>query len=143
MIFPVWLLKSINGLFGMDDDERVIITFLWNEGADACQIAARLQAQFAEHVYQLRTVQFWITEIQCGRQDRHDEIRSGRHPLDDLDGKILAMIDKSPFESTHSIATRLFVAYSTVLQHLHEFMWFKWFHLYWIPHQLTGDFQEK
>jgi hypothetical protein len=42
----------------MDHDQRVIIKFLWNEGANACQIAAKLQAQIAEHAYQLRTIQF-------------------------------------------------------------------------------------
>jgi hypothetical protein len=40
----------------MDYDQRVFIKFLWNEGADARDIAARLQAQFAEHAYQLRTI---------------------------------------------------------------------------------------
>jgi hypothetical protein len=47
----------------MEYDQRVIIKFLWNEGADAHQIAARLQVQFVEHAYQFRTVQFWMTEI--------------------------------------------------------------------------------
>jgi hypothetical protein len=58
MIFPVWTLKSINGPFGMEYDQRVIIKFLWDDGADARQIADRLQVQFAEHSYQLRTVRF-------------------------------------------------------------------------------------
>jgi hypothetical protein len=74
-----------------------------------------LQEKFAEYDYRLRTVQFWITEIWRGRQYLYDEIRSGRPPLDDLDGKILAILDKSPFESAQSIAERLLVAYSTVL----------------------------
>jgi hypothetical protein len=73
----------------MEYDQRVIIKFLWNERADARQIAARLQAQFGGRAYQLRTVEFWITEIWRGRQDVDDKIRSGRSPLDDLDGKIL------------------------------------------------------
>jgi hypothetical protein len=35
----------------MEHDQRVIIKFFWNEGADARDIAARLQAKFAEHAY--------------------------------------------------------------------------------------------
>jgi hypothetical protein len=123
----------------MDHNQRVIIKFLWNEESDASQIAARLQAQFVKHACQLRTVQFWITEIRRGRQDLHDEIRSRRAPLDDLDGKILAILDKSPFELVYSMAERLLLAYSTILQYLHESFWFKSFHLHLAPHLLTGD----
>jgi hypothetical protein len=123
----------------MDHDQRVIIKFLWNEKADAHQIATRLQAQFVEHDYQLRTVQFWIIEIRRGCQDLHDEIRGGRPPLDDLDRKILAIFDKSPFESAHSIGEGLLIIYPTVLQYLHKSFGFKSFHLHWVPHLLTGD----
>jgi hypothetical protein len=123
----------------MDHDQRVIIKFLWNEGTDSCQIAAKLQIQFVEHVYQLQTVKFWITEIRRGRQDLHDEIRNGRPPLGDFDGKILAILDKSLFESTHPMAERLLVAYSIVLQYLHEYLGSKSVHLHWIPRLLTGD----
>jgi hypothetical protein len=47
MIFLVWILKSVNGPFGMENDQGVIIKFVGNEGANARQIAARLQAQIA------------------------------------------------------------------------------------------------
>jgi hypothetical protein len=49
MIFPVCTLKSVKSAFGVEQDERVIIKFLWNERTDARQIASRLQAQFVEH----------------------------------------------------------------------------------------------
>jgi hypothetical protein len=127
----------------MEHDQRVIIKFLWNERVDARQIVVRLQEQFVEHAYRLRIVEFWITEIWCGHQDLHDEIHSGRPPLDDLDGKILAILDNSSFESAHSIVERLLVAHSTVLKHFHESLGFKSFHLHWVPHLLTGETQEK
>jgi hypothetical protein len=127
----------------MEYNQRVIIRFLWNDGIDANQITARLQAQFGEHVYKLRTVRFWIAEEGFGRQDLHDEIRTGTPPLDDLDAKIVTILDKSPFESTCSIAERLRLGYATVLEHLYLSIGFKSFHLRWVPHLLTDDLREK
>jgi hypothetical protein len=37
----------------MNHDQRVIVKFLWNDGTDTYQIAARLQARFFEHAYQI------------------------------------------------------------------------------------------
>jgi hypothetical protein len=121
----------------------VIIKFLLNEGADARDIADRLQTQFDEHVYKLRKIQFWITEVRLGRQDFHDEIRTGRLPLDDLDAKILVILDKSSFESANSIAETLHIVYLTVSLHLHDSIGFRSFHLHWVPHLLTHDLREK
>jgi hypothetical protein len=114
----------------MEYDQKMIIKFLLNKRSDVGNIADRQQAQFGEHAYQFRIVQFWITEIQLGRQDFHDEICTGISPLDDLDAKILAILDKSPFESAHSIAETLCVAHSTVLLHLYDCIGFRSFHLH-------------
>jgi hypothetical protein len=54
----------------------------------------RLQAQFDEHVHQFPTVQFWIIEVRFNHQDVHDDIRTGRSPLDDPDATILTSLDK-------------------------------------------------
>jgi hypothetical protein len=78
-----------------------------------------------------------------GCHDLHDEIRSGKRPLDNLDGKILALSNKYPFESAHPITERLIVAHSAMLQHLHEFLMFKSFPLHWVPHLLTSGLPEK
>jgi hypothetical protein len=123
----------------------MIITFLLNEKANARDITDRLYAQFGEHIYKPRTIQLWITEVLLGRQDVHDTIRNGRSPLDDLDAKILVILDKSlfEFESARSIAETLHAAHSIVLLHLHDSLEFRSFHLHWMPHSLTHDLHEK
>jgi hypothetical protein len=73
----------------------------------------------------------------------YDEIRTGRLRLDDLDTKILAILDKSPFKSAHLIAERLFVAFPTVLRYLHDSISFKSLHLHCVLHLLTNDLREK
>jgi hypothetical protein len=73
----------------------------------------------------------------------HDEIRSGRPPLDDLNDEFLAILDKYPFESAYSIAERLLVAHSIVLQYLHESLEFKLFHLHCVPDLLADDLRKK
>jgi DNA-binding MurR/RpiR family transcriptional regulator len=88
-------------------------------------------------------IQFWITEIRSGRQDLHDKICSGRSPLDNLDSKIVAILDKTPFESSRSISARLNVMQSTVLRYLDKSLGFKSFHLRWVPNQLTDDLRQK
>jgi hypothetical protein len=119
IIFPFQMLKSVTRPSMTEYDQRVIIRFLSNEGIAADEIVTRFQAQFAEHAYKLRTVRLWIGEVRFGRQDLHDEIRTGRPPLDDIDAKILAILDKSPFGSARSIAERLFVSHTTGLYYLH------------------------
>jgi hypothetical protein len=112
---------------------------------DFRQISDIFQAQFDEHAYQFRTIRFWIAETRLGRQDLHDKICTGRSLLDDLNAKILVILDKSlfEFESSHSIAERLLIANSTVLRHLHDSICFKSFHLHWVLHLLTDDLCEK
>jgi hypothetical protein len=137
------MFKSIKGKLQMKCDQRVIITFLLNQRADARDIADRLQAQSGEHAYKVRTIQFWIAEACLGRQDFHDEIHAGRLPLDDFDVKIMAISDKSPFESARSIAEILHVAHSTVLPHLHDSIGFTFVQPYWGPHLFAHDLRKK
>jgi hypothetical protein len=123
----------------MEYDQRVIIRFLSNEAIAADEITTRLQKQFGEHAYKLRIVRFWICEVRFGHQDLHEPIRTGRPLLDDVDVKILAILDKSPFKSARSIAERLLVNCATVLNYLHLSIDFNSIHLRWVLHLLTED----
>jgi transposase len=126
----------------MESEQRVIIKFLFNEGADAPQISERLRAQFHGDAYALRTLQFWITELRLGREDLHDEPRTGRPSTENHPTKIQELLDENPFESARSMAEILQVSHSTVLKHLHEDFRFQSFHLRWVPHVLTPELRE-
>jgi hypothetical protein len=75
-------------------------------------------------------VQFWITEVQFDRRNLRDEIRLGGPSLDDLDAKILAILNKSLFESIGSIVETLHIAQSTMLLHLDDSIGFRLFGLH-------------
>jgi hypothetical protein len=56
IIFPSSTFKYIHETLRMEHDQRVIIRFLHNQGADAHNIIQRLQAQFAQDAYTFRTI---------------------------------------------------------------------------------------
>jgi DNA-binding transcriptional ArsR family regulator len=63
-----------------------------------------------------------------GREDLHDEVRSGKPPIDFLGIRILVSLDKHPFHSVYAIAEALGVSHSTILSHLLESLGMKIFH---------------
>jgi hypothetical protein len=81
--------------------------------------------------------------MRLGRQELHSLIGTGRPPLDDLDAKMLTILNKFLFELTRSIAETLCVADLIVLLHLYESIGFRWFYLHWVPHLLMHDLCEK
>jgi hypothetical protein len=127
----------------MEYDQRVIIRFLWNEGIDVDKITHRIHAQFGEYVHKLQTVRFWIAEVRLVHQDLHNESCAGILPLDDLDAKILVILNKSFFEPTSSIVEIRHVAHSIVFLQLYDSIGFRSFHLHWVPHLLKHYLLEK
>jgi hypothetical protein len=104
----------------MKYEQRVIIPFLLQEDANADDIHKRLQAQFTNDTHSIRSVRH---SCQCqfirqGREDLHDNPRSGRPPIDFTDTKILSALEREPFHSAHSLTEVMGVSYSTVIRHL-------------------------
>jgi hypothetical protein len=50
----------------MEYEQRIIIKFLTNESVEAHEIHMRLNAEFGAQTYALRTIEFWVHEIQRG-----------------------------------------------------------------------------
>jgi hypothetical protein len=123
------MLKDVKVYIPMEYDQRVVIKFLFNEHCNANQIVERVETQFREDIYSLRSVQFWSGEIKRGREDLHDAQRSGRRPIESLTAQIKVLLDENCFMSARSIAETLQVCHSAVLKHLHEDLGFQFFHL--------------
>jgi hypothetical protein len=104
----------------MEHEQRVIIQFLCEEHASPEDIHARLEAQFADTTYGKRSLRRWCQYVRQGREDLHNEVRSGRPPIGFLDIRILALLDERRFHSDYSITQTVGVSQSSVLNHLLE-----------------------
>jgi hypothetical protein len=65
----------------------------------------------------------------------HDELRSGRLPVDFLNIQILWNLEKYHFDSVPSLAEILNASHATILKCLHDAPGMKHLHLRWIPPQ--------
>jgi histone-lysine N-methyltransferase SETMAR len=54
---------------------------------------------------------------------------------------MLARLESEPFQSAYSLAEVLGVSHAIVLNHLHNSLGMKNFHVRWVPHWLTSDLQ--
>jgi DNA-binding transcriptional ArsR family regulator len=116
----------------MEFDQRVIIRFLCKDRVSLEDIHAHIEAEFGDATYSEQSVQWWCQYVRQRREDLHDEVQSGRPPIDFLDIRILVLLNQQPFHSAYSIAEALGVSHSTVLSHLRESLGLKNFHLRWI-----------
>jgi hypothetical protein len=69
-------------------------------------------------------------------------LRSERPPIDYLDAKIIARLERKPFSSASSLVKALDVSPAAVLSDLHNSLGMKNFHLRWVLHQLTDDLRQ-
>jgi hypothetical protein len=123
----------------MSDEQRVIIQFLHTEKVHPTQIHRKLASQYGLEIYSLRSVQNWCQLFDCRHRNLHDDPRSGRPPINHLDAKIIACLEREPFSSAYSLAEALDVLPAAVLSGLHNLLGLKTFYLRWVPHQLTDD----
>jgi hypothetical protein len=114
----------------MECDKRVIIRFLCKECVSPKDIHAQLGAQFGDatyNEYSERSVRWWCQYVRQGRKGVYHEVRCGRLPIDFLDIRILALLDKQLFHSAYSIAEAREVSHSIILSHLRESLGMKIF----------------
>jgi hypothetical protein len=102
----------------MESEQRVVIGFLLKENANADDIHKRLQAQSTDDPGRIRSVRRWYQSIRHGREDVHDDPRSGCEPIDFIDPRISSVLERELFRSAHSLGEIVIVSYSTVIRRL-------------------------
>jgi AraC-like DNA-binding protein len=120
-------------------EQRVIIKFLSNEGADATEIHHRLFRAFQEDAYTLSSVYQWIRALKTGRTIVSDMHQAGRSQLDHIHSKILSLFPESESQSVRSLAQQLNVSSSTVHARLTDVLGFSLRHTRWGVHLLTEE----
>jgi hypothetical protein len=126
----------------MGHEQRVIVQSLHKEKVHPTQIHRRLAAQYGLETYSLRSFQCWCQLFDCGRQNLHDDPRSGRIPIDHLDATIIGCLERELFFSAHSLAEALDVSPATVLSRLHDSLEMRNCQLGRVPDQLTEDLRQ-
>jgi hypothetical protein len=115
----------------MEYEQWVIIRFLFQEDSNANgdHIHRRPQAQFTDDAHSIPSVRRWYQFIRQGREDLHDDPRSGRLHIDFIGIKILSALEKEPFHSAHLLAEVVDTPSSTVIRHLRNLLRMKNVHL--------------
>jgi hypothetical protein len=121
------------------NDQPVIIKFLTTEGCHPDDIYSRLLAHFPSDCYSRRAVQNWAEQFRLGWESVGDLERSGRPPIDNLDQKIIHLLEENPFHSVWSLAYELAVPRSTVWRYLTKRLTIENYHCRVVPFRLSPE----
>jgi hypothetical protein len=79
-------------------------------------------------------VKYWLHEMKLLHSDLSNRPSSGRRPLEDIDARILQVLEAEPWSSVRTIAEFLKIPASTVHLHLVTSLNMKSRHFKWVPH---------
>lgn len=107
------------------------------EGLTPKEIAEKLFQHYGPNAYKYPTVKEWIRHFRLGKNTYENDPRSGRPKFNDIELKILKILDEDPFVSARSMARTLGVSDFTIRDRLHNSLGLKCLHLKLVPHYLT------
>jgi hypothetical protein len=102
-------------------------------------IVAELAAVCHEDAFDENRMKYRLHEIKLHRPDLSDRPSSGRPPLEDIDARILQVLEAEPWFLVRTIAEFLKIPALTVHLHLTTSLNMKSRHFKWLPHFLDAD----
>jgi hypothetical protein len=88
-------------------------------------------------------VKYWLYEIKLHRSDLSDRPSSSRPLLEDIDARILQVLEAEPWSSVRTIAEFLKIAASTVHLDRNTSPDMKSRRFKWVPHFIDDDLRAK
>jgi hypothetical protein len=101
----------------MEIEQSSVVNCLHCKEMKLPAIVAELAAVSHEYAFDENRVKYWLHEIKFHCSDLSDRPSSGRHPLEDIDARILQVLEAEPWSSVRTNAEFLTIPASTV--HLH------------------------
>jgi hypothetical protein len=123
--------------------QRYMVSYLHHKRLKLPAIVAELAAVYHDDAFDENIVKYWLHEIKLHHSDLSDRQNSGRSPLEDIDARILQVLEAEPWSSVRTIAEFLKIPASTVHFHLTTFLNRKGGHFKWVLHFLDDDLRAK
>jgi hypothetical protein len=102
----------------MEIGQRDAVSYLHRKGMKLSAIGAELAVVYHEDAFDENKVKYWLHEIKLHRSDLGDRPSSGRPPLEDIDARILHVLEAGPWSSIRRIVEFLKIGASTMHLHL-------------------------
>jgi hypothetical protein len=81
----------------MEIEEKYVVSYLHRKGIKLSAIVAGLAAVYHAEAFDENIVKYWLHEIKLHHFDLHDRPNSGRPPLEDIDARILQVLEAEPW----------------------------------------------
>jgi transposase len=124
-------------------EQRYVVSYLHCKGMKLPAIVAELAAVQHEDAFGQNRVKYWRHEMKLHGSDLSDRPRSGRASLEDIDARILQVLETEPWSLVQIIAEFLKIPASAVHLHLITSLNMKGRHFKWVPHFLDDYLRAK
>jgi hypothetical protein len=104
--------------FQMEIEQRHVVSYLHRKEMKLPAIVTELAAVYHKDTFDESRVKYWQYEIKLHHSDMSDRPSSGRPRLEDIDARILQVLEAGPWYSVRTVDEFLKIPASTVHLHL-------------------------
>jgi hypothetical protein len=83
----------------MEIEQRYLVTYLHRKGMKLPVIAAQLAAVYHADAFHENRAKYWLHDIKLHCSDLSDQPSSGRPPFEDVDVRIMQILEAEPWPS--------------------------------------------